>query len=65
MNDTRRKIYQQLREYNDALTDALNKIDNIPPEETEQLKTAELNLLNKVSSLAVMKNQLYNAMKSD
>lgn len=65
MTDKRRKIYQQIRKYNEELTDTLNKLDKILPENIEQLKTAELALLNKVSSLAVMKTQLYNAMNSE
>ena len=64
-NDKRKQIYQQIKQYNDELTDALDKIESIPPENTDELKTAELDLLNKVSSLAVMKKHLYDAMKSD
>lgn len=65
MNHKRSKIYQQIREYNSKLTDVLNKIESIPPENIDELKKVELELLNKVSSIAVMKNQLYIAMNTD
>ena len=65
MNYKCSKIYQQIREYNSKLTDELNKIESIPPENIDELKKAELELLNKVSSIAVVKNQLYIAMNTD
>ena len=44
---------------------ALDNILNILPENTDEIQKSELDLLNKVSSLAVMKKHLYDAMKSE
>ena len=65
MNENRQKIYSQIRKYTDELSEALDKIESITPEQTEQFRKAELDLLGKVSSLAVMKKVLYNAMKAE
>ena len=63
--ENRQKIYAQMRKYTDELSEALDTIENIPPEQTEQFRKAELDLLGKVSSVAVMKKVLYNAMKAE
>ena len=61
----RRKIYAQIRKYTDELSEALDKIENIPPDQTDRIRKAELDLLGKVSSVAVMKKALYNAMNPE
>ena len=64
-NENRQKIYEQIRQYTDELSEALDTIESIPPDNTEQFRKAELDLLSKVSSLAVMKKVLYEAMKPE
>ena len=63
--ENRRKIYAQIRQYTDELSEALDTIESIPPDNTEQFRKAELDLLGKVSSLAVMKKVLFEAMKAE
>ena len=64
-SENRQKIYAQIRQYTDELSEALDTIESIPPDNTEQFRKAELDLLGKVSSLAVMKKVLFEAMKPE
>ena len=61
----RQKIYAQIRQYTDELSEALDTIESIQPDNTEQFRKAELDLLGKVSSLAVMKKVLFESMKPE
>ena len=63
--ENRGKIYAQIRQYTDELSEALDTIESITPEQADKIRKAELDLLGKVSSLAVMKKVLFEAMKPE